>query len=135
MKYNLFLDDMRFPKEINWIELPLVEWMIVRNYNQFVQTIQKLGLPMRISFDHDLADEHYKEYQWLGDEKNVQSKGKFRYDKIREKTGYDCAKYLIEYCMKYDLELPEYFIHSFNPIGKKNIISLLESYKKSQNID
>ena len=43
---KLFLDDIRKP--------PDVDWFIVRNYNQFIDWIDKNGLPDIISFDHDL---------------------------------------------------------------------------------
>lgn len=132
--YNLFLDDARQVKDVKWLELPLVQWKIVRNHAEFVNTLTKYGLPLRISFDHDLADQHYEENTWAASESNV-NKGVFRYNKMREKTGYDCAKYLIEYCMKYDLDLPIYFVHTLNPIGRENIRSILESYAKFHNID
>jgi len=47
-----------------------------------------------------------------------------------EKTGMDCAKWLVEYCLDSNLQLPEYTIQSANPVGKENITSLLENYKK-----
>ena len=57
----LFLDDLRNPKDVIWVNLPEVEWTVVRNYDDFVNTIIDKGVPTRISFDHDLADEHYRE--------------------------------------------------------------------------
>lgn len=132
--YNLFLDDNRKVTDVKWVELPLVHWHIAKNYAQFVQTITQKGLPMRISFDHDLADEHYQEYSWAHNKKNANN-GTFRYDKMKEKTGYDCAKWLVEYCMARELDLPIYYVHTMNPIGAANIKSLFESYKKFQNID
>ena len=133
--YNLFLDDARQPHQVGWVDLPQVTWTIVKNYNEFVKIIQKNGLPNIITFDHDLGEEHYAEYHWAHSEKNIASKGIFRYDHMKEKTGYDCAKWLVEYCMSKELDLPVYYVHTMNPIGAKNIISLFASYKKSQNID
>ena len=46
-----------------------------------------------------------------------------------EKTGYSCAKWLIDFCIDKDLPLPEYFCHSLNPGGKENILSILKNYK------
>jgi hypothetical protein len=40
-----------------------------------------------------------------------------------EKTGYDCAKWLVEYCVEHGLKFPEYVVHSMNPVGKENILS------------
>ena len=63
-------------------------WDIVRNYTQFVMYIEKNGLPKLVSFDHDLDDEQM--YACIN---GVEYKGK-------EKTGLDCAKFLIKYCME-----------------------------------
>jgi len=127
IKYNLFLDDMRRPKDVRWIKLPSVDWCIARSYKDFVETVKKDGLPMRIAFDHDLADEHYAENvrvtEKFGD-------NEFQYKKMREKTGYDAAKWLVEYCVEWDKDLPECFIHTLNPIGGLNIKSVLENYRK-----
>jgi hypothetical protein len=120
MKYNLFLDDIRVPKDVKWVKLPNVEWVIVRNFDQFVEKIEKDGLPEIIAFDHDLAFDHY----------NIDN-GSFFPPSHIEPTGYDCAKWLIQYCSDNDIYPPKYFVHSMNEIGKKNIISYIESYKKS----
>jgi hypothetical protein len=130
-QYNLFLDDERKPSQVNWIDLPLVEWTIVRNYDDFVRVISSMGMPQRISFDHDLSNEHYQEYMWAHDKRNASSRGVFRYDKFKEKTGLDCAKWLVRYCQERGEVVPEYFVHSMNYMGKENIISYLESYKRS----
>jgi hypothetical protein len=106
------------PKNVTWVKLPLVEWVIVRSYNQFVQVIKQKGLPSLISFDHDLSYE---------DEKKTKD--------FKEKNGYDCAKFLFEYCMSKNLELPKYYIHSLNVVGRENIFNLLNSFNKFQNID
>jgi hypothetical protein len=131
--YNLFLDDERYPHKVTWVELPLVEWVIVRNYNEFVQQILTNGLPARITFDHDLAFEHMRDYFNVSkDEEKILDPLKLNYKKYTEKTGYDCAKWLVNYCIEHNLDIPEYFVHSMNVIGKRNIISYLESYKKSR---
>jgi hypothetical protein len=128
MSYNLFLDDERRPSQVTWVELPLVEWTIVRNYDAFVRVISSLGMPKRISFDHDLAAEHYRHSMYAGDKhyNNYYSDGTFK-----EKTGYECAKWLVRYCAERGEPVPEYYVHTMNPIGKENIISVLESYKRS----
>jgi hypothetical protein len=101
------------------------QFEIVRNYNEFVDKITKDGLPEVISFDHDLADEHYApperwyDYDTWEKEKN-----------FKEKTGMDCAKWLVDYCMDQDKDLPQYFIHSMNPVGGRNIWEYLENYRK-----
>ncbi len=123
--YNLFLDDFRDPEDcfeyMRHIPYIMEDWVIVRNYNEFVKTIQEKGIPTIISFDHDLADAHY----------GIQ----LPYDEYTEKTGYHCAKWLIYYCIDNKKELPAtILIHSMNPAGSLNIKSLFQSYLKSLNL-
>jgi hypothetical protein len=125
MAYNLFLDDFRMPKDaFEYTKLQIylsVEWIVVRNYYAFITIIQNKGIPDALSFDHDLADEHY-----------VQQKV---YDQYSEKTGYHCAEWLIYYCIDNKKELPAtILIHSMNPAGSLNIKSLFDSYYKSLKI-
>jgi hypothetical protein len=121
-KYHLFLDDIRNPADVllyNPRERVYAdfEWVVVRNYDEFVKTILEQGIPKMISFDHDLADEHYDQ--------------KLSYDIYTEKTGYHCAKWLIDYCIDNKKELPDLiFVHSWNIGGAKNIVSLFDSYYK-----
>lgn len=128
MSYNLFLDDIRNPndcihymknkkKYIKW------DWKIVRTYDEFVKYIKENGMPENISFDHDLSYEHYN-YQGC----------EIPYDKLTEKTGYDCAKWLINYCIDNEMTLPKgLFVHSMNVIGGENINQIFKSYIKSLN--
>jgi hypothetical protein len=121
---NIFLDDERNPINVTWVELPLVPWVIVRNYDEFCRTIRFDGLPDLISFDHDLGDEAYQE----AFKNNLKT---FDYTKVREKTGYDCALWLVNYCLDRRVNLPQYYIHTMNPIGAENITKLFESYQRS----
>ena len=123
MSYYLMLDDIRSMSDVRkYTKLPNVpneNWVVVRSYNEFVDTINKLGSPTFVSYDHDIASSHYG-HGLRGD--NIP------YDSYTEKTGYDCAKFLIEYCMKKGVKHPLYQVHSMNPVGKVNIISYVESY-------
>ena len=84
-------------------------WDVVRSYDEFIKWIDENGLPDKVSFDHDLGEEGTK-------------------------TGYDCAKWMVNYCIKNHLPyLPEYNTHSANPVGKANIESYLLSAKKYLN--
>ena len=125
MRYSLFLDDERYPQDVKWVTLPLASWDIVRNYDQFVDIITKRGLPDKISFDHDLCSEHYTEYF-----RSIQENRQIDYSKFKERTGFDCAKWIVNYCIDRRLQIPVYYVHSMNEIGKRNIISILESLKK-----
>ena len=129
MGYNLFLDDVRMPKDaFDYMKLPIytsVNWDIVRNYYAFVQIIEGKGIPEIVSFDHDLADEHY-------DPQIVEGEPYEKiYDMFDEKTGYHCAKWLLDYFIDNNEKLPaEIFIHSMNPAGSMNIKSLFDTYSK-----
>ena len=121
--YNLFLDDIRVPTNVTWVDIPKDQhYSLVRNYQEFVDLITLRGLPKFVCYDHDLSDCHY------GDGLNDRG---IDYDSYTEKTGYDCAKWLVEYCMKNGVKHPPYVVHSMNPVGKKNIISYVESYNRT----
>ena len=114
MKTLLWFDDCRDPidDEVDWMVFSCLgrdcEVIWVKNYNEFTFWVKENGLPDGINFDHDLADISLKE----------------------EKTGYDCAKWLVDYCLETNNKIPTYYVHSANPIGTKNIISYLENAKK-----
>ncbi len=134
---KLFLDDIRIPKDaiglvpsnmnqLYWEN----DWSIVRNYTEFCDYIQSNGLPEFISFDHDLSDEHYNDLfsneNWIKDDNDINLK----YDEYKEKTGYECAKWLVDWCLENEKQLPNFIVHSANPVGKKNIESYLNNAKK-----
>jgi hypothetical protein len=114
MNKYLFLDDLRIPSEVTWTLLPTnIEWEIVRSYNEAVEWVLRNGWPNFVSFDHDLGD--------IED-------GKI------EKTGYDFAKWLIEYDLDGN-KMPDNFsfvVHSQNHIGSKRISAIFENYMNSQ---
>lgn len=127
-KFSLFLDDKRAPGEVflyTNISIYLdIEWTIVRTYNEFIKTIETNGIPEIISFDHDLGSEHYN-HQYVEENTPVP------YDQYIEKTGYHCARWLINYCIDHAKEIPKIvLIHSMNPVGSQNIVSLFETYDK-----
>ena len=112
----MFLDDLRNPVDVSWVSMPSYtnsDWAIVRSYDEAVVHVLSHGWPEFIAFDHDLGD--------------VDS-GK------PEKTGYDFARWLIEY----DLDgntMPDNFkfvVHSMNHIGGKRITALFENYFKER---
>ena len=124
MKYNLFLDDERHPQKAVLAKLVTKhidlyntgEWEIVRNYEDFIKIIEEKGLPNIVSFDHDLADITY-------------NNGKMSFS-YREKTGYDAAVWLANYCYDNGFKFPKYQVHSANPTGKENIERYLANAKK-----
>ena len=126
MSYYLFLDDERFPQDVTWVKLPPHNWTIVRNYADFVRTIENKGLPAEIAFDHDLGFEHYAALHTASKPGN----GIIDYSSFKEKTGLECAKWLIVFCLEKNLPFPKFYVHSMNPIGKQNIISAVNSFKR-----
>jgi hypothetical protein len=138
---KLFLDDIRIPKDaINLVPTKFNkfywenDWDIVRNYDEFVKYVEVNGVPEFVSFDHDLADEHYNDLfsdnNWFKDDSNIE----LAYQEYKEKTGLECAKFLVDYCVDENVSLPEYLVHSANPAGKENIEKFLENAKKHLNI-
>lgn len=134
---KLFLDDVRMPiNAYNLVtEKPGLytsdDWDIVRNYKEFVNYITTNGLPDLISFDHDLSLEHIKYFFNNGGHQNPPDPSDADFI---EKTGYDCAKWLVNYVEDNNLKLPEYIVHSANPIGRKNIQTYLDNAKKVLNL-
>lgn len=107
MTYNMFIDDERFPTQVTWASWygEKTDWVIVRNAVEFFNTIQERGMPSFISFDHDLGFE--------------------------EATGYDICKEMVFNDLSSVHLIPEdfaFFVHSKNPIGKRNIEDFLNNY-------
>ena len=116
-KLYIYLDDVRTPIEKIWI--------VVRNYEEFVKIITDEGLDSIsvISLDHDLGESAMNEFF-----SNVYINGKLDYNNITEKTGLDCAKFLIELSMDSGIKLPQIYVHSANPVGSANIIELVNNF-------
>lgn len=95
---KLYLDD-------DWVYRNPIDnsWDRAYSYNEFVEYIQKNGLPEEISFDHDLG---------------------------LDKDGKDCANWLIDYCLDNNYKLPKYTVHSANPVGAENIDKLFKQFIK-----
>ena len=110
---KLFLDDSR--------NAPDFTWDVVRSYAQFVAWIEIHGVPDIISFDHDLGQEHYDVFQNTPHASTDEAQE--HYNKFTEKTGYDCAKWLVQ-----NHKLPkQYLVHSKNPVGAANIRFVLDA--------
>jgi hypothetical protein len=128
---KIYLDDIRTPLN--------KEWVVVRNYSEFVAKVQDIGLEniSEISLDHDLGDTAMNEYF-----NNVSPNYTLNYDNIKEKTGYDCAKWLVEHYYQLnpdtnepriikrnsEFKFPKVYCHSANPIGAGNIMGYLNNF-------
>lgn len=113
MSYFLFLDDIRIPSQVKWVDIPAANWVIVRSFEEFVKMIEKKGVPYFVSFDHDLGI----------DAMMAANRGEVY--KGHEKTGYDCALWLFQKCAEQGVDFPKWTCHSINPIGKRAIEQLL----------
>lgn len=135
MKKLLWLDDIRDPNTGDWLNQYAPEFtssggevIWVKNYNQFTDWIKTNGLPHMIAFDHDLGEDVARDRV-----SNGMSKRQARIKKRETMSGFDCAKWLVEYCMDNQIELPHWTVQSANPVGKENINKLLNNYVKSTN--
>jgi hypothetical protein len=121
MEHNnkgIFLDDIRVPSDLSYY-IPkeeitpylLTNWIIIRNYPDFVAYISKNGIPSIISFDHDLG---------------------LNIDSTEAESGYDALKYIVNLIIEQEHRvLPQVLCHSQNPVGKTNILSYWNNFMKT----
>lgn len=114
---RLYLDDVRTPKD--------TDWEVVRSYDEFAAHVRLHGLENYelMSLDHDLGDTAMDEYY-----NNVHPNYTLDYSNIKEKTGMDCAKFLVAESMTKGIPLPAIYVHSANPIGSANIMGYINNY-------
>jgi len=117
------LDDVRIPTTDSW--------EVVRNYDEFVAHIRMNGLENYevISLDHDLGEGAMVEYYT-----NTKPNYELDYNRIPEKTGMDCARYLVAEAMNKKIPLPTIYVHSANPIGAANIIGYVNNYFRNNKL-
>lgn len=77
----------------------------VKNYVGFCYAIENEDMYDVIFFDHDLGN---------------------------GESGKDCANFLVEYCMDNNLDVPQCYSQSSNPVGRENILSYIENYKQTK---
>jgi hypothetical protein len=116
-KIRMYLDDVRTPTDKDWV--------VVRNYEQFVSQIEEHGLENFdvISLDHDLGDGAMTEYY-----NNVRDNYTLDYSNIQERTGYDACKFLVNRSIETGIPLPQIYVHSANPIGCGNMMGYINNY-------
>ncbi len=96
--YKMYLDDIRMPTKSD-------DYVIIRSAEEAIEYVLNYGMPVYISFDHDLGEDIM--------------------------SGYDFAKWLVEASLDRTIIFPKKFsfnVHSANPVGAKNIQSILENY-------
>lgn len=100
---HIWLDDFRAPMVPDGES---IFW--IKDYDGFVSCVMGLGEKISscvVHFDHDLGE---------------------------GKDGYDCAKWLVDWCIKNDYGVPDYDIQSSNPVGRQNIESVFKTYNKTK---
>jgi len=83
---KIYLDDLRIPPK---------GFVVVRNYNEFVEIIKGLKEIDCISFDHDLGE---------------------------EKTGYDCMCIIEEKAFNKELKVNQILVHTTNPSVRHKMV-------------
>lgn len=108
-EWKLFLDDERHPSDVFGTESSESHgWTVARSVSEARQLVLNQGFPNRIAWDHDLGE---------GDPGG--------------NTSVDFLKWLINYALDTNYtKFPKYSIHTQNPEGRKNLMSLLRSWQK-----
>ena len=121
----IWLDDERDPFGFVWnsrIQQVVHESITYENYPQEIRN--KWNLCWVKNYDEFVKElESWKNDEWL-----IIC---FDHDLGKEKTGYDCAKFLVQYLDENHYPIPYYHIQSSNVAGLQNIESYIESYRKS----
>lgn len=108
MSYTLFLDDVRFPDDVRQ-DLGLYKDLIIcRSYHDAKWCVMHKGIPSHIAFDHDLGEIPGSNHH-----------------------GYGFAKWLCDYIMVNNIDLPDdfsYSVHSANPVGAENIRCYMNNF-------
>ena len=100
----LFLDDLRTPPELHPTTGLPVQWDVCRTAKEALERLA-LGTVTFISFDHDLGSQTF--------------------------TGYSVAKWIEEEAFTNPkFTPPDYFIHSANSVGTKDIRMAMEAAHK-----
>ena len=128
---KIFLDDIRNPQDcVNYMHkrigalnpIYLEKWVVVRNYEQFVDIIaNNINIITHVSFDHDLGEDVAQKLVESG-----LTKRQARKRKKEVLSGYDCAKWMKNFYIIKNKQLPVMFVHSMNPVGTENIINLFK---------
>jgi len=133
-KRFLLLDDIREPEHCYIFEedktlqqysgISNSKWDVVRSYEEFVEYVEKFGIPHVVSFDNDLVNccdtdipqgdlvELYSMMNWRGS---------------KYKTGAHCADWLCDRCKRLQHPLPTYYVHSANSAARPIIKSIFDA--------
>lgn len=132
-RVNIFLDDIREPDEAYaYTKNPVYtdnEWKVCRDHNHFVSTVKDAFVNGThidmVSFDHDLASEHYQDLISQSNNDVVE----LHYEDYKVKSGYDSLKWLLDFCSNENLRRPILLLHTMNPVGRDNMRALIANTK------
>ena len=142
-KRFLFLDDDREPNHATlWGESPPIslvvksgiphfKWDIVRSYDEFVEYIEKTGIPDVVSFDNDLWDIKNEIFEDPSNEEIVKQFQMIGWQEFKIKTGAHCAEYLVKACKARNIPIPTYYIHTANSAARPIIKEILENARNN----
>lgn len=130
----LFLDDIRNPENA-WVYsenktlqqysgICNTKWDIVRSYDQFVEYVEKYGIPQVVSFDNDLVYVHDHE---ISSDELIKEYSMIAWKDSKYKMGVHCADWLCELCKERQHPLPTYYVHSANTLAVPIIKGLMEA--------
>jgi hypothetical protein len=104
MTWFLFLDDLRNPVDAGFRDSTARGFVVARSTVEAIALVRDKGMPKLMSLDHDLggADTSMVFLRWLSRE------------------FWDGH-----------MTVPEYHIHSQNPVGRQNIAAFMSSWHKS----
>lgn len=94
--YRLFIDDERFPVDMD-------KWVIARTSEEAFLLVVSRGIPVEISFDHDLGGED-----------------------ISPKFIWHMINYMLDMNLKFPKEF-SFYVHSQNPIGANTIRGMMQN--------
>lgn len=106
--WKLFLDDEREPADI-WGKVvsghDFKSFILCTNTGEAMELVKELGVPSFMSLDHDLGGND---------------------------TGMRFVRKLSDYMMDNGLSgIPEFYVHSANPVGKANITEFMASWHRA----
>ena len=104
MSYILFLDDERSVDMVDQSSWPVdLPVRIARSSTEAIQIVEQYGMPVFCAFDHDLG----------GDDTTM------RFLRFLSSIVED------------QNDLPDFAVHSANPVGAMNIVAFMTSWRRS----
>jgi hypothetical protein len=130
----LLLDDMRNPEHCYLFDenktlqqfsgIANFKWDVVRSYDEFVEYVEKYGIPQVVSFDNDLVDTCDDS---ISQEELIELYSMMNWKSSKYKTGAHCADWLVERCKEAQHPLPKYYVHSANKEARPIIRAIFET--------